>query len=249
MYTPLNYVSNYSHSVFIDDFDLHKIDTPISSDFGLEGFHPAGSSTYIVTATVSNIPSGSGFLWEVSEVDVNTGAIIPNTTLSNPSSWWSQSLLYENTFPGYCCQSNITTGNGIFLYGHKYKITRGTWGPCSAYNSTTKYIYLGPDPKSSQEIKIIENEFNKSGTNFDTELFSVFPNPITSECQMFVSDKNNTLYTIEMYSLSGSKLSEIAIITSNQMHSFSFDNYPTGMYIIRAKSLTNVFSKKIIVQH
>jgi Secretion system C-terminal sorting domain len=139
-----NLASNTNHRLaFLDDVSLVPGNTPISPDFTLTATNPSGNQTsYIVTATVSSVPAGSGFAWEVTEVDVNTGAVIPGTSMGNPSNWWASNLYYTNSFPGYCCNTTPTTGNGTFLLGHKYRITRGTWGPCTAYTTVTKTVFM-----------------------------------------------------------------------------------------------------------
>lgn len=150
MAPPNSSVSTGNRITFLEDVSLTQGNNPISSDFTLSASNPAGSPTnYIVTASVASVPAGSGFYWEVSEINPVTNAVIPGTTMTNPSNWWGTALYYTNTFPGYCCNSTVTTGNGTFLLGHKYRVTRGTWGPCATWQSTTKTVYMNIGGKSS----------------------------------------------------------------------------------------------------
>jgi hypothetical protein len=264
---PLNYYSDYSHIVYLDDFSLNKIDTPLSSDFNLEGFHISGSSTYTITASVPYIPSGTSFWWEVSEIDLNSGTVVPNTTLTNPSSWWNQNLLLINTFPGYCCNSSATYGNGIFYYGHKYRITRGVWGPCSNWNTTSKTIYIGSMTSTRQieESALIETDTtynpvveilqsNNIGTSMNnsnlpqvlTEQVQVFPNPFESGVTVSLPEQ---LYTtdvyIERYSFSGQIILKRSTLDSNFPY-FDLSKYPSGMYFIKVISKNQQLISKII---
>jgi hypothetical protein len=246
MCTPLNYSSSYSHTVFLDDFDLHRIETTINPDFNLDCYHPLGSPNYVVTASINNVPEGSGFWWEVNEVDINTGNIIPNTTLTNPSSWWDETLKLNNSFPGYCCQTNVISGNGTFLYGHKYKITRGAWGPCSSWHSTTKYVYMGPDPKNGQEIKLIENTDEALNGPFDNTI-AILPNPVKDICQIFIHDTENERFEISLYSLGGALLINSQTVNSNEFNEFNFSMLTPGIYILKAKSQNRLYNEKILI--
>ncbi|MBL7944518.1 MAG: T9SS type A sorting domain-containing protein [Flavobacteriales bacterium] len=133
-----------SRSVFLGNVSLTKgPSNHLSSDFTLTATNPTGSLThYLVTATVASVPPETGFDWEVCEVNPTTNAVIPGTCLNNPTSWWAPSLSLNNTFPGYCCSSSTTTGNGLFLLGKKYRVTRGTAGPCNPRTTTTKYVFM-----------------------------------------------------------------------------------------------------------
>lgn len=264
---PLNYYSDFTHTVFLDDFNLSRVNTPLSSDFSLKGFHMPGSPTYTITANVSYIPSGTSFWWEVSEIDVNSGAVLPNTTLTNPSSWWNQNLLLTNTFPGYCCNSNVVSGNGTFYYGHKYRITRGVWGPCSQWNSTSKTIYMGSlvSTRQFEELALIETDTTYKPlvetlnlNNIDaltykldltpvlTEQLHVFPNPFENGFTVYLPEE---LYAsdmhIETYSYSGQIILKRSTLDSN-LSNFDLSKYPSGMYFIKVISKNQQLISKII---
>lgn len=254
--TPYNYASSNSHAVFLDDFDLHKINTAISSDFKLTGNYQGGT-TYIVTAKVDNIPSGSGFWWQVCEIDKITNEVIPNTTLTNPSSWWSTNLLYTNTFPGYCCQSNITTGNGTFYYGHKYKITRGTWGPCAEWNSTTHSIYIGPSTDKNGIVETLKEEIPEPiilveeilTNNADKCNLNISPNPTNDICNIIIKDENEDKYFLEVYSITGIKIFESSQVIPNKVFEFYVKNYSSGIYLIKVTNATSSYNSKLIINH
>ncbi|MBK7665882.1 MAG: hypothetical protein IPJ32_00210 [Sphingobacteriaceae bacterium] len=103
--------------------------------------------------TIHAIPVSTppGFWWEVSEINPATGAVIPNTTMTNAQTWWYSPFITYNTFPTYNVHfPNNTawaTGSpfptppygggagtpvpGFFSLCKTYRITRGTWGPCT----------------------------------------------------------------------------------------------------------------------
>lgn len=232
----------------------------ISSDFALTGTIPVGSSQYyIVTANVASVPAGSGFYWEISEID-SLGNVVPNTSVYNPSNWWDTSLYYTNTFPGYDVPIsnfvNTTVGNGKFYLGHKYRITRGTWGPCTPFTTTSKEIYMCTGCKlvNGQSEFIVENStyapsfeemLAKSQTpDFEiTSTANVFPNP-TTDLVNFAFDTNET-GKIEIYSLDG-KLVFTKDFRENKQLEVSLKDYQDGVYIARITTNGVTISKKII---
>jgi hypothetical protein len=127
-----------SHAVYLDDVSLVAAGLPIDPDFQLTGWIPAGNAnTFLVKADVANVPAGSGFWWNVEEIDPASGAVVPNTTMTNPSAWWSTP--HSTTFPGYY---NNNSPNGVFVQGHTYRIRRGTWSQCSPWSDITKTISM-----------------------------------------------------------------------------------------------------------
>lgn len=275
---PIGYNSPYTstHHVFLDDVNITRNNTPLISDFGLVGNLPAGSQTYIVTATVQTVPSGSSFWWEVSEIDRYTGQIVPNTTLTNPSSWWIQQLWYINTFPGYCCNPNISTGNGVFYYGHKYRITRGTWGPCSNWTSTTKTIYIGPLNEDEDKIAegvnyIIETDSNyrldentmrlimsENETIYQhselqlthdstlTTQLSLYPNPCYSYLEIRLSPDQGLLKHIKIFNLDGQNLEVKKTKENSNTIILDVHNFLPGLYVLQLFDGENYFTKKFM---
>lgn len=263
--TPLGYYGEpgISHSVYLDDVSLTKNYSTINPDFTIQAIHVPGNTTYTVTAYVSSVPAGSSFAWEVAEVDVY-GNVIPNTVLSNPPSWWNQSLLYVNPFPGYCCLPNVTQGNGTFYFGHRYRITRGTWGPCANWTSISKVVYIGPPTKSGSNITTIEldtiykpdfEKFMNHNQAIDRTLgpnnltvvnkideISVAPNP----CSGFIEVNNLDSEIIHdgkfsLYNLDGkdvTKSSQISYFQNNIR--FDVSRLRDGVYFLRV-----VYDKQI----
>jgi len=130
--------STFSHAVYLDDVSLVAAGLPIDPDFQLTGWIPAGNAnTFLVRADVANIPVGSGFWWNVEEIDPATGAVVPNTTMTNPPAWWSPPQ--STTFSGYY---NNNSPNGVFVQGHTYRIRRGTWSRCNPWSEITKTISM-----------------------------------------------------------------------------------------------------------
>ncbi|MBA3898605.1 MAG: T9SS type A sorting domain-containing protein [Bacteroidetes bacterium] len=147
------------HAVFLDDVSLQKSQVIINPNFGLTAYAaPGNNNTYELTATVASVPTGSGFAWRVSEIN-SSNQEISGTIMNNPSNWWNTSLYYSNPFPGYCCNGSQTTGKGVFIQqGKRYRIIRGTWGPCSEWNQTTKIVSVRTNLLSEDfEIDIEED--------------------------------------------------------------------------------------------
>ena len=128
-----------SHIVYFDDAALSPImQSPLNPDFQLSATLPSGNSpTYQLTATSAPLPSGAGFWWRVEELDPVTGAVLPNTTVTNPSAWWGNPT--TNVFSGYY---NNNSPVGVFYQGHKYRITRGTWSACNPWAAISKTVFM-----------------------------------------------------------------------------------------------------------
>ncbi|MFN6074183.1 MAG: hypothetical protein ACK46Y_01345, partial [Fluviicola sp.] len=110
--------------------------------------------------SASSIP-GFGFAWFVEELDASNNAIF---TFTNPSCWW-QALNVPTVFNGINCVSNTYSGAstiancaippvGQFLYGHKYRITRGVWSDLCPWSQTS--ITVTP-VKTQNGIELVED--------------------------------------------------------------------------------------------
>lgn len=151
--------------------------TAINPDFALAGSTIIGNSTdFNVTATP--IVSTASFFWEISELDLVTSSVVPNTTMTNAQTWWYAPFIANNTFPGYNwnyanyalwpATSPMPTppysgsgipAKGVLKLGHKYRITRGTWSQCAPWSSISKSIYLCSGCKTvNGDAFIIEND-------------------------------------------------------------------------------------------
>ncbi len=247
----------FSSGIFIDDVNLaHGRTSIINSDFTLTATNPNGSNyNYLITATVNNIPTGSGFYWNVCEVDVFSGNVVPNTCLENPSSWWNQSLWYTNTFPGYCCNANTTTGNGTFLLGHKYSITRGTWGECSSWNQTTKTVYM--DTENRIAISIDTASFLGEGFNIITSTFdnnvsftspsidmTLSPNPTSGAVRIEYTSSPEVPYSdVDVFSLDGSHQMNVQFKGNSGVVDIS--KLTPGLYCFKVRNGNDVKSRII----
>ena len=110
--------------------DLKKPCPALDPDFALTATLPSGNaSSFQVTANVATaLPANAGFAWIVEEIDLVTGNVT-GTPMVNPSAWWSTPM--TNVFSGY-----------TFVTGHKYRITRGVWGPCNDWTPISKTVFL-----------------------------------------------------------------------------------------------------------
>jgi hypothetical protein len=110
----------------------------VSADFQLSATSPSGNSTtYQVTATNAPLGNGVSFWWQVEEIDVVTGAVVPNMTVTNPSAWWANPT--TNVFSGYY---NNSSPIGVFYQGHKYRISHGVWNSCNPWIAVSKTVFM-----------------------------------------------------------------------------------------------------------
>jgi hypothetical protein len=127
----------------------------LSADFQLSATSSSGNAaTYQLTATNGPLGSGVGFWWMVEEIDVSTGAVVPNTTIINPSAWWANPT--TNVFSGYY---NNSSPIGLFYQGHKYRISHGVWNSCNPWLAVSKTVFMcnncrTPEMKDVPSIKI-----------------------------------------------------------------------------------------------
>jgi hypothetical protein len=240
------------HVVFLDNVSLEKEmnSTGHSSDFTLIGTAIAGNNVnYKVTASVASIPADAGFYWEVSEIHPTTGVVISGTTMTNPTNWWHSSLWYTNTFPGYCCNSSPITGDGTFLLGHKYRVTRGVWGPCHPWTQTVKTVYMSTsgmvveDESSYLSVKALEDEIEESGV---WKGLKIYPNPAADKLTVELPYKGP--YRLRIISATGAILNE-----SNQWNfstSINITGLPNGLYIAEVSNPSGESERRtFVVQH
>jgi len=123
--------------------DVNALCPSLDRDFTLTATLPAGnSSTYQLTATTTPLPTGASFWWQVEEIDLVTGNVVPNTTVTNPAPWWSNPT--TNVFAGYNGTATLgsTSSAGIFQQGHKYRIARGVWAQCNPWTSISHTVFM-----------------------------------------------------------------------------------------------------------
>jgi hypothetical protein len=131
------------HIVYLDDMELVTQGQSPDPDFQLTATNSFGNATtYQVTATSAPLPSGGKFWWKVEEIDLTTGNPLPNTTVINPAPWWANPT--TNQFWGYNGTSALgnTSNIGVFVRGHKYRITRGVWSSCSPWADLSKTVFM-----------------------------------------------------------------------------------------------------------
>jgi hypothetical protein len=235
--------------------------TPISSDFGLSATNPLGSTTqYTVTATVASVPAGSGFWWEVSEIDLSTGLVVPGTTMTNPSNWWDPSLYYTNPFPGYCCNPVPITGIGVFYLNHKYRVTRGTWGPCTPWEATSKSVYMCTGCRMADVAQLIVEDDayappmpvnlalglnDQLGSEEAPLKWELYPNPASGIFNVRLETMTGA-DQVTVYDYTGKVIAEQTL--QNADTRIDLSTYAKGIYFVKLKVPGRTETKKIIIE-
>jgi len=215
---------------------------PISALFSLTQSPIQGDNfNYKVTATVSSVPAGSGFWWKVCEIDPKYGTEVQGTIMENPSSWWIQSLWYSNPFPGYCCNSNVTSGYGLFKYGKLYRITRGTFsGNCVPWNQhSISFMYNLRNGQPTLEMQE-DNSYNEGGNEIN---LSAVPNPTSG--QLIVS-ASFPIKQLVIFDLTGRKVKSINCEPNTQIN-LNLSDLNEGVYILEASGENAKKNQKIVV--
>lgn len=146
--------------------------------------------------SASTVP-GFGYAWTVEELDASNNVIC---TFSNPSCWWIP-LTTPTVFNGldfvtynYTGLSTIANCSvptiGKFEYGHRYRITRGTWSTDCPWKQQSVIIEITSRmAQNDMVIHSAESSNDVSVLNTDWLLLPqgalVYPNP------------NNGMFTIE----------------------------------------------------
>lgn len=109
--------------------------------FSIEATTPDAAGNYTVVAKAIALPADCAFYWEINEIDAN-GNPVPGTQGQNLPTWWTNPL--QTNFPGY---ANGTTA-GKFNVSKRYKITRGTWCDCKAWDQSSIVIQYDYEKKA-----------------------------------------------------------------------------------------------------
>lgn len=111
------------------------------SRFSIETSAPDADGNYTVTAKAIALPANCAFYWEVNEIDAN-GNPIPGTQGQNLPAWWTNPL--QTNFPGYSNGANA----GKFNISKRYKIIRGTWCDCKAWDQSSVIVQYNYERKA-----------------------------------------------------------------------------------------------------
>ncbi|MDP3557078.1 MAG: T9SS type A sorting domain-containing protein [Bacteroidota bacterium] len=234
------------------------------------------ASDYTIHAIPVSTPPG--FWWEISEVDLATGTIVtPNTTMTNAQTWWYNPFTSNNTFPGYNHNYlnyvawppsspiptppygiGTTPAPGLLKLDHRYRITRGTWGDCTPWTTTSKSIYMcsgckgsnGPtfivenDPYSPPMPKdlMIATNIN-SVKSIDKHMIVISPNPNNGVFDMTMDSES--IKDIYIYDVAGKVVYENKNVIEKNIN-INLNNQPKGIYVVRVTDGNSSITKKII---
>lgn len=110
----------------LDDIALIEIPVcPVSAAMFQITTQALTSATYQVSATSTATPQCDKIWWKVCEWNSGTNACVTGTEMGPLTTWGTA----NTAFPGY-----------TFSYGKLYKITRGTWGECHAWQQFDRYV-------------------------------------------------------------------------------------------------------------
>lgn len=148
--------------------------------------------------------------------------------------------------------SKLDSDGDGFTNGQELQDPDGAWTPGQA-NPGDPTKVTRPGDANSVPTSVIENEDNRINSVID--LFSISPNPISSEASINFSIKNDANVEISIFNYDGSK---IATLMDKQMYAganqfrlnlknpnFSLN---TGMYLLAIKANGAMIMEKLIVE-
>ncbi|MGL5891758.1 MAG: T9SS type A sorting domain-containing protein [Bacteroidia bacterium] len=235
--------------------------------FGVNTASVNNNSYYTITANpfiTSNLPAGFGYAWFVVELDVNTNAPLNNTQVINSNCWWTG---LSTSFPGYDGFNNSTYNgtstlncgnpapNGLFLPGHKYRITRGTWSTVCGWQQYSVVVNLCTNCRSTEPVIEITEDSNapsmeyllSTRTSVATEsAFNVYPNPSNGNFTVQLDAVADNA-TAELYNALGERIQTVNISNTSTVV-FNNENLAKGIYLIRIINGESVSAKQIIIE-
>ncbi|MES2762305.1 MAG: T9SS type A sorting domain-containing protein [Bacteroidota bacterium] len=262
-------------------FTVTTIPSALNPDFTLSGSTIAGNLTdYRITATPVMTPPA--FWWEVSEIDITSGLVVPGTTVTNNQTWWYAPFIASNAFPGYdyssataplatgysttapfltppyASTSTPVTNPGKFKLGKKYRITRGVWGPCTAWTSISKTIYLNTGlTKRNSDPFIVEDDSYTPEMPSNMGVFTtitdepgmpvtsikIYPNP--NKGSFVVMSVEEKLNEVSVYDVTGKLVYSKQNIQEKDL-SIDISTIASGFYYVKILCNGNSYSQKII---
>jgi hypothetical protein len=234
-------------------------------------FSPSANTSPATYYTVSAMPNilnantipGYNYAWFLEELNSSNVVL---WDINNPSCWWNypsatvfrgfDDLNVTYTGTTYTLPSCSSPSNGMFLYNHIYRITRGSYSSYCGWQQSSWISNYIKAPDGTVSV-IFEEDFsapdmsqryfaslnNQAATSDD---FNVFPNPGKDEFTIELAQKQTGV--IEVYDMLGSKVQSIQLDGSEMTYRLNLREYAKGIYVLKMISGNNMKAKKLIVE-
>ncbi len=233
------------------------------------------ASYYTLACTPNDIEAGNnpgfGYAWYLEDLNSSNGNIF---SMSNITNWWIGNTVTNNfkdfdhvSNPNYAgTYSSLPVNNAVpkgkFIYGHNYRITRGTWDAVCTWKQfslISKYTpHRNADGSSSMDVTFVADntapDFSylmnqttthvKSITDANSELFLVYPNP--SDGLFTIELKNESKATMQVFDITGKVVKSVQL-DRNEPYSLDLSGYAKGIYMIKMNG-EQQYMQKIILQ-
>jgi hypothetical protein len=252
------------------NFSLSSSQVPVTSPY-----YTAYATPTIDPGTVTE--PGFGWYWEVSEIDLSTGAIIPNSTVYNPNCWWLPTTV--NNFVGYDNAATVYnntpfTGNntgtafngpagsctnptvGHFKSGHKYRVTYATWSNACPWTQITATMYMCGGCRMANGSSA-EVEYSALSYENTTLYGAAFKETMQKNELSIYPNPSNGIFTMNfsgensrdvvVYDLMGNVVFE-KNNTTDAMVTLDLSTNANGIYLVKVVSNGEIISKRIIKQ-
>ncbi len=236
-------------------------------DFNLSTSFNSPYTYYTATATpvvTTGLPAGFGFAWFVVEVD-GANNPIAGTDVCNPSAWWSGLSTNFCGYDGfnnsaYNCTGTVNctaTPVGLFVNGHRYRITRATWSTDCGWQQTSKIIYqchncrgentiiVEEDPDAPSYEHYVQSQSAVPAGGQVVNNFTIMPNPNAGTFSI-VLDQPVENGTVEIFNMLGEKVEAFGIQQTKTVEMSGTLN--KGVYLVRIQSAGETMSQRLVIE-
>jgi hypothetical protein len=203
-----------------------------------------------------------GFYYALSIEELNTPGGTPYYSLNpNNACWWNYPGV--ETFKGFISTGTGTyiaptvgtcTNPGRFLYGHTYRITRGTWNAhCPYLQSSVTMIpvraangnsFIVVEDNNAPDLRDVMNTQTTSINNQEAIDLIIYPNPSNGLFTIQMNDEVNM--TIEVLDILGQKIKSMSVSGNNI--TLDLTEFSKGMYLVNILQGSNKITKRVIVE-
>ena len=102
-----------------------------------------------------------------------------------------------------------------------------------------------------EKLMLVEAEINSPYIHPDQiELFAVYPNPFNPVCNLRIEIIEDSNFRLHIYDMNGKLIEELAntqLNVGNHVFTWNAEHSPSGIYLARLESPTEIYTKKLLL--